>query len=279
MRMEGRPGMNILYEYQYDTGDRFVFGAQTNSYCLAHFHSCFEIMYVLEGLVVATVNGVTRRLGPGELYVAGSFDIHSMFTEGRSKTLVFIIPESYLGDFLSFEKGRVFFPPFLSTCAQSKEIFHCLEKLTEDHQNEAAWPIRCRGYLSVIFGLLAQSIPLRDAAGEQDRLVPQKILLYLHEHFNEKLALSDVASHFGYTAIYFSHYFRKYFGFGFSEYINMLRVQHAASLFGRCNSFLTAALESGFENQRTFNRAFKKITGQTPSEYRKAVKLEKDRPS
>lgn len=259
--------MNIFYEYMYDSNGRLLTAIQENSHSIPHFHSCFEVLYVVEGDVVATVNGKSAKLQEGDLYVAGSYDIHKTYTEKQSKCIVMIIPNTFLNGFTQIAKGRVFKNHFLTSCEQSKEIRRCLELLIKNNTDPVSLSLRCRGYLYVIFGILMQSLTLEDEPQQKDCQLPQQILLYIQEHIEGKLTLSEVAARFGYNDRYFSGFFRKHFGCGFNEYVNMLRVQHAASLFENGGTFLAAALESGFESQRTFNRVFKKIYGKTPTEY------------
>lgn len=260
--------MNVFYEYMYDSGGRLLKAIQENSQSIPHFHSCYEVLYVLEGEVTATVNGVSETLREGDLYVVGSFDIHKTQTDRYSRCLVVIIPEEFLSGFNQIARGRVFGEHFLKKGPYSDEIRRCLLGLLTQAPETGPLPLRCRGYLYVVFGIFAQTLPLLDEAAVRGRPLPRDILLYLQQHFDGRLTLAGTAARFGYSTVYFSRFFRRYFGCGFNEYVNMLRVQHAASLFGKRATFLDAALESGFENQRTFNREFKRIFGKTPSEYR-----------
>lgn len=60
-------------------------------------------------------------------------------------------------------------------------------------------------------------------------------------------------------------------GSNFTDYLNRLRVRHCEELIrnsgGRMISIQRLAGECGFHNRNTFTTAFKKFTGQTPSEY------------
>ncbi len=61
-------------------------------------------------------------------------------------------------------------------------------------------------------------------------------------------------------------------GTNFNEYINRLRVAHATNLLMKPESELITiaaiGMEAGFNSLSSFNQAFKKITGKTPSAYR-----------
>lgn len=260
--------MEYYYETTHDSTGRFLIQPQENSCAIPHFHSCFEILYVTDGELTATVNGVSARLCRGDLYVAGSYDIHGACTEEHSKNIVMIVPIPQLGDFVKIAGDRVFKSPFLTGFDGTDEILRCLEMLLRAGDDGDELCLSSRGYLYVIFGLLTQAIGLRDAPAEKARLLPQEILLYIQQNYGSRLTLPGTAERFGYSSVYFSRFFRRCFGCGFHEYLNRLRVQKAAALLDRRATFLSAALESGFENQRTFNRAFRKIYGRTPSEYR-----------
>ena len=68
---------------------------------------------------------------------------------------------------------------------------------------------------------------------------------------------------------YFSSLFSQTHGITFSEYIERLRISNACMLLittGR--AVVDIALESGFSSLSTFNSAFKKHCGKTPSQYR-----------
>jgi len=60
----------------------------------------------------------------------------------------------------------------------------------------------------------------------------------------------------------------------FNDLLNSYRIKHAISELERNPDIKIneLALESGFNNRRTFYNAFKKQTGKTPSEYRSALK-------
>ena len=62
-------------------------------------------------------------------------------------------------------------------------------------------------------------------------------------------------------------------GKNFNDYINRYRVKTIVSRLSDENyshlSILSIALDNGFNSKATFNRVFKKITGKSPSEYRK----------
>jgi AraC-like DNA-binding protein len=63
------------------------------------------------------------------------------------------------------------------------------------------------------------------------------------------------------------------FGVSFYDYVNGYRVRQAADILccgdTESNGILDVALAVGFNSTSTFYAAFKKITGQTPAQYRR----------
>ena len=61
-------------------------------------------------------------------------------------------------------------------------------------------------------------------------------------------------------------------GMPFNDYINQFRVEHVkANMLSANTNLLDLAYAAGFSSKATFNQAFKKVTGVTPSEYRRSM--------
>jgi len=88
------------------------------------------------------------------------------------------------------------------------------------------------------------------------------------------LNLGDAASIAGLNKTYFSTYFRSRVGIGFPEWTTCLRVVRAMTILSASSASITdTAFLVGFQDLRTFQRAFKKYTGVTPSVYRRTSEL------
>lgn len=95
---------------------------------------------------------------------------------------------------------------------------------------------------------------------------------YITEHYKEDLSLAMVAENAKVTAPYISTLFTKYEHCGFIEYLNQYRVERA-KLFLRDYGLKTyeVAYKVGFKDEKYFSKVFKKITGMSPSEFRKTI--------
>lgn len=98
----------------------------------------------------------------------------------------------------------------------------------------------------------------------------QDILEYIRQHYKEEIDLQELAEEFNFNYSYLSAYFNSHMGEGFSEYLNRVRVEKACDyLSEREYSIAQVSAMVGYSDHSYFCRVFKKITGRTPSAYRR----------
>jgi len=86
------------------------------------------------------------------------------------------------------------------------------------------------------------------------------------------LTLGDLAERVGTTPHRLSEVLNSQLGVSFYDFVNGYRVREVQSRLvgpdGARLTYLAIALEAGFASKSTFNAAFKKLTGMTPSAFR-----------
>lgn len=93
---------------------------------------------------------------------------------------------------------------------------------------------------------------------------------YINEHYASAVSLEEVSSIVGFNATYFSTLFKKETGMNFLEYVTAARIKAAKQqLSDSRKSILDISHEVGYNDFKHFAKQFKKITGLSPSEYRK----------
>lgn len=98
----------------------------------------------------------------------------------------------------------------------------------------------------------------------------ESVFNYVQTNYLSKIKISQVASLAGMHDSAFSHYFKKRTQYSFTDFINLLRLDHAARLILENNKNIAEiCYASGFNNLSNFNRMFKKWKGLTPLKYRK----------
>jgi AraC-like DNA-binding protein len=95
-----------------------------------------------------------------------------------------------------------------------------------------------------------------------------KLLSHINRHYQHRLTLDDTALWFGMNTTAFARYFKRKTGKTFINYVNDLRIAFSCKLLQKGNLNVSqACFESGFNNISNFNRHFKKLMKQTPSDY------------
>lgn len=92
---------------------------------------------------------------------------------------------------------------------------------------------------------------------------------HIAQKYREELLLPDVARVVNMSANYFSEKFKEATGLNFVEYVARTRIEKARNLLQNPRLRISeVAFEVGFQSLSQFNRAFKKIDGQSPSDFR-----------
>lgn len=109
---------------------------------------------------------------------------------------------------------------------------------------------------------------------QDDEKEKQKIEGYLMEHFTSELSLEKVALDMGYSRTYFSKRFKQLFKENFITYLIGLRIMWAKELLrqNKISEIHSISRECGFQDAAYFTSVFRRITGETPSQYRERVK-------
>ena len=153
-------------------------------------------------------------------------------------------------------------------CGNEKFISLC-EGLYEEFKEDKNTQILV-GYVQIILGEALKSLkPLNKAETISSDLFSE-VLKYISVHYKEKITLQETSERFGISAEHLSRTFSKKLACPFTKYLHFLRVEEAKNLLTLSGkSVLEVAFESGFSDQRTFNRVFKEFTSLTPAEYRR----------
>ena len=92
---------------------------------------------------------------------------------------------------------------------------------------------------------------------------------YLQHNYMTDVSASSLAKRFGYTEKHVTEIVKYLCGMPLKDYIHMLRINEGKRLLLENHTLDNIAALVGFSCTRTFLRSFVKITGQTPSAYKK----------
>lgn len=110
---------------------------------------------------------------------------------------------------------------------------------------------------------------LKDSSGEDERVIRQA-KAFIRQNIGKAIKAKDVAAHVNLSGSYFTIYFKEKTGVNFRDYLLKERMGLARRLLrsGIVN-VSEVADQTGYQDYRSFTRAFKNENGMTPSEYQK----------
>ena len=117
-------------------------------------------------------------------------------------------------------------------------------------------------------GIFWEDIPDEIRETEEDPI--EKSIQYIKQNLNKNISRTDVAGYVHLNEEYFSRLFKQETGATFKDYILMEKMKAAQKLLEKSRlSVSIIASKVGYDNFSHFSKMFKKVTNQTPQEYRK----------
>ena len=102
---------------------------------------------------------------------------------------------------------------------------------------------------------------------------------HVEQNYAEEISLEEAAQIAATETIYFSTFFREKVGITFTQWLRQFRVEKAIEIIKtRKESIINIAFEVGFQDLRTFERAFKEHTNLTAGEFKRSILPERRTP-
>lgn len=252
-----------------------------------HFHSEYELLYVVEGFGTRFVADNIESFGAGDLALVGSNLPHfwksdeSYHQPDNPKKIIYVVIQ-FPNEF--FKEAISEYPEFhriKDLLALSARGMHFTPELAQKAKRNIFKVVQSKGFERALLTLellqfLAKTKEYRLLAGElyqvenhdftNDRLT--KVMHYLNTRYLKKVELEKVAEVAHLHPSAFCRYFKEKSGKSLSEFVNNMRIAYACRLIieGKM-SVSQVCYESGFNNLSNFNRIFKKHTSFTPTRY------------
>ena len=251
---------NKAYEYYVGT-----FSALEDA---PHIHSHLEMIYLTQGNARAAVDGIWYPIQQGDLFLAGSNQIHRYSHDEPVRFYLIIFTPEMEAQLNECLKGKLPQSHVIQPVTTNRNAEQLLENISVLRKSEQLFTrLEAKGLFLSFLGEVLPGFHFSSSAGIDHDSV-QKILAYCSEHFTEPITLESVASGLHLSKYYISHIFRQRMDLSFTEFLNEIRIDHACKLLRQGYSVTDTAFGSGYSSIRTFNRTFKQITGCSPREFR-----------
>lgn len=159
------------------------------------------------------------------------------------------------------------------TLKQVKPLTEALAQETK--RNDPLSRIMAESLFAQLCILLYRNRFSADAADAPSSARLGHVLTYLRHNCAHDIDLDEVAQRFGYSARNFNRLFREATGTTPHNYLVKLRIGEAMRALRQTDaSITTIALAAGFNDSNYFSYAFNKLTGMSPSEYRRLSRID-----
>lgn len=100
-----------------------------------------------------------------------------------------------------------------------------------------------------------------------------KVILYIEQNYTEDLNLEELSKVASFSKYHFHRIFKSIVGENLSDYIRRVRLSSTTLKFKTNQKITKIAIDSGYETNASFSKAFKKHFGITPKEFSKNAKI------
>lgn len=252
-----------------------------------HLHAAFEVLLVLYGRVMLYTDAGEQELEAGDLAIVHGNQPHATHDLGEANAVLALhIDPAIMRHDAHFSRRR-FDLGELRAEAEKSAVRRQLRGLVarimiESRVKRSAWEMEVEALVLRLVATLLRKVPsvLVDEASrvllddEARSLGPRlaRVAEYIRRHASEPMSISTVAQAHGLSSGYLSRLFKSETGTSFGSFIGHIRLRRSLDLLSvpRPRPITDIALDCGFPNVKSFNLAFKRAFGSTPSAWHQA---------
>ena len=252
-----------------------------------HRHADFELSYIMDGAGIHHIRGDQLEIKKGDLFVIGSNQIHCITDNLINSSPLFILNVQFEPKMIWSPLSNMLPPDYVNLfklkCERvspdcesySTIVDKMLAIYRESIDKRPGYAIMIKSYLCEIIALLMRENPIEispETKRTRESLITMdQVMTYINNNLGSSLSLAQIAERTGLSRTYFSTLFTSLNGLTPWEYITLKRIDKSKALLTSTQaSILEISGLCGYENLSNFNRMFLRITGETPSQYRKS---------
>lgn len=242
-------------------------------------------LYVKKGTLIYQVNQERVKLQRGEGIFVNAKSIYRLLAgeNGKCEAVIcfiaqrFAMKDSLADKFLDPLLGNQDLP-YLKLDRRWKEqkrILDCLERMEEiAMEQNMGYPLEVKSQIYQIWAALYKEMeriqPELKKSTHKENEKLRGMLTYLHEHYKEKITLTEIAENLGISTGDYCRFFKKHMQQTPFEYLQAYRIEKSIpELLEKADRINELALRHGFHGSSYYAETFRKEMGCTPGEYRK----------
>ena len=231
-----------------------------------HLHHALELVWVKSGSLELGMGEELYHMQAGDVGILFPDLIHhyQVFSAGQNMAVFVNAPPFIVGAYEETLNQKAPKIPVLKASVIPEDVYRSFDALLTTKDIPIA-----QAYLQIILARCIKELTLTEKSNVESEDLIYRTVAYVSAHFNHAVSLEEMAKALGVSKYVLSRIFSKTFHRNFNQYLNDARLGFACQRLETTNDTITEiCLDSGFESQRTFNRAFKERFKMSPSQYR-----------
>ena len=98
-----------------------------------------------------------------------------------------------------------------------------------------------------------------------------RVIRFVKDNLSNDISIDQLAQEAGFSKCHFCRKFKKAIGIPPMQFLSLMRIKRSKEFLRKNLPISTIAMKVGFNDLSTFNKHFKRITGQSPTEYRNSL--------
>lgn len=235
-----------------------------------HVHACTELFYCVRGIGEFVLENKRQAVGGDDMVIV-SANVEHTESSLTSNPLEYIVLGVDGLDFCFEDDGM---PYRVLNCRDTRDevLFYLQQMLREVEAKHAQYEEVCQHLLQVLLIQLLRNrdMSIRITPGRRGNKECASARRYIDEHYFENITLDKLAEMTHVNKYYLVHTFNKEYGITPINYLIDRRIRESKYLLTNTDhSLARIAQVLGFSSPSYFSQSFRKLTGQSPMEYRK----------
>ena len=232
-----------------------------NNFVPDHFHPYYELIYYVSGSGYGYIGNNRYDFRNGQIIIVPPFVKHSEKTTKDS--IVYVI--SFKCDGLDHN--------IVNTMIEDYEDNRLLNQIIEIKKEKDEEKQHFYEKMAFMFGnLIIDLIRTQDVSQKTDKVDIIVVKNYLDNHFLDDIDYEYLSSKVFYSYDYLRHYFKKETGMSIKQYLTNKRIEYSKTLIFENMSIQKIAKKCHFSSASHYIYTFKKLTNQTPLEFKSYIK-------
>ncbi|SDW98051.1 AraC family transcriptional regulator [Streptococcus equinus] len=236
----------------------------------------YVLHFIVDGKGKFTIDGITTQLKTGDMFILPKGKVAFYQADGEH-------PWTYLWVGFSGSKAENILSKtqlldhyFCHSTLESK-VLDQIVKLTQfrDQKLDDVTELQLIAELYKLLAFLMEELPSKSMSDSniliQNYIKQTKKII--HTQYSKTLKVSQIAKKLNLNRSYLYKIFKEETGYSIKDYLGQIRMEKSADLLINTTFHISEVANAvGFPDALAFSKAFKKHFGQSPSNYRKALK-------